>query len=131
MIGKKIVFLMIILICSASFFMFGCTGSIVGVGDPHYRPGHSKGGPPPWAPAHGHRARYTYQYYPSLQIYHDLNRNLYFYSDAGQWKAYYDSPVMLTGYSVNLIMATDLPYHYHADVVRKYPPGRSKGKGRR
>ena len=47
MIGKKIVFLMIILICSASFFMFGCTGSIVGVGDPHYRPGHSKGGPPP------------------------------------------------------------------------------------
>lgn len=124
---------MIILICSVSLFNLGCTGSAVGVGDPHYRHSHSKGGPPPWAPAHGHRTKYTYRYYPSLQIYHDLTRNLYFYFDTGQWKAYYHPPIMLTGYSVNLIMATDQPYHYHADVVRKYPPGRgkSKGKGKR
>ena len=128
---KKIKFFLILIFFSSGLLLIGgCTGSTVGIGDPHYRQGPSKGGPPPWAPAHGHRAKYTYRYYPSFQLYHDLGRNLYFYYNAGQWKAYYHPPVRLTGYSVDLIMATDLPYHYHSDVVRQYPPGRDKSKGR-
>jgi len=33
---------------------------------------HVKKGPPPWAPAHGHRAKYRYQYYPSTSVYFDV-----------------------------------------------------------
>jgi hypothetical protein len=28
----------------------------------------SKGGPPPHAPAHGYRAKYSYRYYPSIEM---------------------------------------------------------------
>ena len=37
-----------------------------------------KAGPPPHAPAHGHRAKYSYQYYPSCYVYFDISRRCYF-----------------------------------------------------
>ena len=43
-----------------------------------------KGGPPPHAPAHGARAKYTYNYYPSAQLYFDISRKVYFYLEKGQ-----------------------------------------------
>jgi hypothetical protein len=36
--------------------------------------------PPPPAPA------YTFHYYPQVNIYYDVERDLYFYPEGGQWK---------------------------------------------
>jgi predicted small secreted protein len=137
MIKRKLALVILLFLTAGSFLISGCTGATVGVGEqPHYRHSPAKAGPPPWAPAHGLRARYTYQYYPSWQIYYDLNRNLYFYSSGGQWKTSHRSPVRIhsrTRDSVILYMMTDRPYQYHPHVMKHYPPGqaRSTGRGRR
>jgi hypothetical protein len=44
-----------------------------------------KGGPPPHAPAHGYRAKYSYRYYPSSYVYFDVSRKCYFYLDGDNW----------------------------------------------
>lgn len=97
------------------------------------RPGN-RGGPPPWAPAHGYRAK-KYRYYPSAQIYYDTGREVYFYYRDGSWEVSARLPgeikARITGDHVTLEMGTDRPYEYHSDVVRHYPPGQSKkGRGR-
>lgn len=51
-------------------------------------PGHVKnpgGGPPPWAPAHGYRAKQKYLYYPKYNIYKDPVSGLFFSFHAGSW----------------------------------------------
>lgn len=40
-----------------------------------------KGGPPPWAPAHGYRRKFLY--YPGSGIYYDAQKKQYFWVDAG------------------------------------------------
>lgn len=41
----------------------------------------SYGDPYPWSPGHSSRAKYHYRYYPSLSVYFDIDRNLYFYPE--------------------------------------------------
>ncbi len=103
-----------------------------------YRPGPpEEKGPPPWAPAHGHRAKYRYHYHPSSYIYYDLGRRLYFYYDGGSWQVSVALPtrihIDINDY-VTLEMNTGKPYEYHSEVVKRYPPGHgkkdSKGKGK-
>jgi len=51
-------------------------------------PGQAKkhgGGPPPWAPAHGYRAKQQYRYYPRYNIYQDPVSGLFFSFQAGTW----------------------------------------------
>lgn len=91
------------------------------------------GGPPPWAPAHGYRAKYRYRYYPDAAVYLDVGRGLYFYLQNGRWTVAASLPRGITmdlGRYVVLEMDVDKPYLYHQDVVRKYPPGQAK-KGRK
>ena len=48
-----------------------------------------RGGPPPWAPAHGRRAkeaRYRYYYYPSSGVYLNVATGSYFYLNGGSWQ---------------------------------------------
>ncbi len=83
-----------------------------------------KNTPPPWAPAHGRRAKHNYRYYPSSEIYFDTGRGLYFYMKNGSWTVSASLPggVRITVRDfVNLEMDTDRPYDYHGDVVKKYP----------
>jgi hypothetical protein len=47
---------------------------------------NSKGGPPPHAPAHGYRAKYSYRYYPSCYVYFDISSKFYFYLAGDGWK---------------------------------------------
>ncbi len=94
-------------------------------------------GPPPWAPAHGYRAKHHYYYYPESQVYWDAGRSLYFYYYGGGWQASVSLPsaihISARDY-VSLDMDVDKPYLYHADVEKKYPPGqlkeKRKGKGK-
>lgn len=51
-------------------------------------PGQTKkhgGGPPPWAPAHGYRAKQKYRYYPQYNVYQDPASGLFFSFQAGAW----------------------------------------------
>ena len=121
---------------------FGCSVGVV-YDEPAYRsqpppaPPPREPGPPPWAPAHGYRAKYQYRYYPEARVYYDTGRNLYFYYEGGRWGASVSLPssirINVSDY-VSLEMDTDEPYRYDSDVIKKYPPGqqkkKSKGKGK-
>ncbi len=82
-------------------------------------------GPPPWAPAHGHRAKYKYRYYPANQVYFDPGRGLWFWLEAGNWRLGAELPAgtRLGGSFVTLSMEAEQPYQYHPEV-RRYYPGR-------
>lgn len=45
----------------------------------------AQGGPPPWAPAKGYRAKARYTYFPSLNFYFDTKVGVYFFLEAGIW----------------------------------------------
>src|SRR4030043_379455 len=77
---------------------------------PVYAPPPSESGPPPWTPAHGHRAKHHYYYYPESHLYFDLERRLYFYFSGGGWQASVSLPSgfqLRTGEYVSLDMDTD------------------------
>lgn len=108
-------------------------------GEPDYRRGrpHGEQGPPPWAPAHGYRAKHRYRYYPSSEVYYDEGRGVYIYYGGGRWRVSVSLPRGIrleAGEYVTLDMDTDRPYRYHRDVKKHYPPGqlkkKEKGKGR-
>ena len=86
-------------------------------------------GPPPWAPAHGHRAKHQYHYYPASYVYFDVGRSLYFYLSGDQWRVSASLPVGIrinvAEYAV-LEMDDNKPYKYHSDVAKRYPPGQQK-----
>ena len=120
------------------FLITGCYQTRVIVSDhPTYKKAPSQGpppakhGPPPWAPAHGYRAKYCYRYYPSSHVYFDTGRSLYFYYDSGGWQVAVSLPtrihIEINDY-VTLEMATAKPYEYHYEVVKRYPPGQQKKK---
>jgi hypothetical protein len=120
---------------SILFVTLGCTKSktiIVEKPPPKYTsPPPAKKGPPPWAPAHGYRAKHRYYYYPSSYVYFDTGRKLYFYLEGDNWRFGASLPVGIhvdVGDHVTLEMDTDKPYEFHADVVKKYPPGQLKKK---
>ena len=131
----------IILTIGLSFLLMtvGCRSAKVMVGKhPSYH--HDpplKGGPPPWAPAHGYRAKHRYLYYPSSYVYFDIGRKLYFYYSVGEWRVSATLPAEIcidVGHYVTLEMDIDKPYKFHQDVVKKHPPGhlkhKHKGKGK-
>lgn len=88
-------------------------------------------GPPPWAPAHGRRVKYTYRYYPGAHVYYEGGRGVYFYYRDGQWQVSATIPVGIRidiDNFVTLEMDTDKPYEYHDEVVKRYPAGQQKNK---
>lgn len=89
----------------------------------------AKKGPPPWAPAHGHRKKYKYRYYPDSYVYYDTGRGLYFYIEGDNWAVGASLPTYLQkdlGGHVMISMNTDMPYTDHKDHKKKYPPGKAK-----
>lgn len=109
-----------------SFLLASCVG-IVEVQDTKTKPS-----PPPHAPAHGVRAKYEYRYYPSVGIYYDINRGIYFYAESGIWKSSNALPPNITvslGDYVVVDLDTDKPYKYYKQHKKQYPPhSNSKNK---
>ncbi|MBN2331797.1 MAG: hypothetical protein JXO49_08140 [Deltaproteobacteria bacterium] len=91
-----------------------------------------KGGPPPWAPAHGRNARqHEYRYYPSSYVYFEASRGLYFYFADGHWQAGISLPVGIhldIDEYVSLELATEYPYEHFVEHRQAYPPGKHKEK---
>jgi hypothetical protein len=112
-----------------SMVMCGCHGSTVIISDDPQVHKAPEPGPPPWAPAHGHRAKHKYYYYPATYIYFDVGRSLYFYYHSDQWRVSASLPV---GIRINvaeymvLEMDDDKPYKFHSEVAKRYPPGQQK-----
>lgn len=95
-----------------------------------------KGGPPPWAPAHGRRAkeaRYRYYYYPSSGVYLNVGTGSYFYLNGGTWQVAMSLPatvILDRDNYVSLELETDKPYlHYDEHRVKYKGHGRGHGNG--
>lgn len=93
---------------------------VVEVYPPHHR---VKGGPPPWAPAHGRRAKHMYRYYPGSQVYFDPGRGVWFWLSGNNWSfgAALPAGIRVGGSYVTLGMDESRPYQYHREVIRYYP----------
>ncbi len=109
-----------------------CQSLGISIGDsPGAGPGYEEKGPPPWAPAHGARAKHNYRYYQDSRVYYEQGRGVYFYYRDGKWQMSVSLPSSIqinVGSYVTLEMDTDKPYEYDKDVVKRYPPGQSKKK---
>ena len=122
------IILVVLAALACAYFMPACTQVVV-EDRPPSGPVYGKPGPPPWAPAHGYRAKYRYQYFAACSVYFDLGRNVYFYMSGERWVMAASLP---TGICVNfdnpvvLDMETDKPYVWHSEVVKRYPPGQLK-----
>ena len=127
----------IVLSISFIFLLTGCQGMGIQVGGgtgSGPSPSYKEDGPPPWAPAHGKRAKYTYRYYPSSRVYFDTGRGLYFYYRDGKWQVSASIPVSVrfnVGNYVTVEMDSDKPYEYAHEVEKKYPPGQLKKKDKK
>lgn len=94
--------------------------------------------PPPWAPAHGHRAKqaqvreYHYVYYPAQQVYYAPEQQLWFWMNGGNWQFGVNLPTHYRAYTssgVQLVLQSDRPYVEHVYVEENYGrPWREKHK---
>jgi hypothetical protein len=83
---------------------------------------------PPWAPSLKDRTKYLYYYYPDFYVYFDAVRGLYFVYQDDKWRVELRPPRKVDSSTeyVILEMSTDMPYQFHSDVVKWFPPGYSK-----
>ena len=131
--------IILIVVIGFSLTIFGCPPPVVVKEErPVYAPPPKEPGPP-WAPAHGRRAKHRYHYYPESYVYFDVGRKVYFYYYGNKWQASVSLPVGIhidASKYVMLDMDVDEPYRFHSDVVKRYPPGqpkkldKDKGKGK-
>ena len=127
--------MVLVLVFCLVFIFISCQGmKVVIESEPSPKeasPAYKKGGPPPWAPAHGYRAKHKYRYYPTSRVYYEKKRGVYFYYKDGKWQVSVSLPsfirINVNDY-VTLEMDTDKPYEYNHDVVKRYPPGQLKKK---
>ena len=115
----------------------GCQGTKITIGNdrhPDQPVFYEKAGPPPWAPAHGYRAKHSYHYYPSSNVYHERDQRVWFYYRDGGWRMSASLPseirIEMNDYVV-LDMDDDRPYHYDHEVIKRYPPGQLKKKNKK
>lgn len=91
--------------------------------------------PPPWAPAHGYRAKqHRYVYYPAREIYYAPETRMWFWLNGGSWQFGASLPVEYRPYAtggVNVVLETDRPYQQHSYVVERYGKGTKRTGGRK
>lgn len=89
--------------------------------------------PPPWAPAHGYRAKHAYVYYPEREIYYAPETRMWFWLSGGNWRVGASLPVAYRPYvsvgGVSIELDTDRPYLEHRYVVEHY--GKPKHRRRK
>ena len=87
--------------------------------------------PPPWAPAHGYRAKHNYVYYPAREVYYAPETRTWFWlSSGGGWHVGASLPHAYVPYTrtggVPIVLETAHPYERHTYVVEHY--GKHKHK---
>lgn len=94
--------------------------------------------PPPWAPAHGYRAKHRYVYYPSGEVYYAPDSRLWFWLGGDGWSFGASLPLDYQPYvrsgGISLELYSDRPYVDHTYVVEHYgghrPDFRSRDRDR-
>jgi hypothetical protein len=80
--------------------------------------------PPPWAPAHGWRAKHHYTYYPRGEVYYAPESRTWFWLDGGNWRSGIRLPLAFQAYirtgGINIELGTDRPWVDHRYVVEHY-----------
>jgi hypothetical protein len=104
----------------------GCraTGGGVHVQSGQPRVVTAKPGPPPHAPAHGHRAKHQYRYYPQEQVYFDPARQVFFYLHGPNWHMSASLPALLQvthSHFVTIEVEHQQPYVDFERHQKKYP----------
>jgi hypothetical protein len=83
-----------------------------------------RGGPPPWAPAHGWRRKHeTYYYYPSSQVYYYPSLRKYYWLEGRDWSYGDRLPrrfVIDEDRKVSLNLDYE-PHTQHAKITSSYP----------
>ena len=83
-------------------------------------------GPPPWAPAHGYRAKTKHIYFPEQNIYYDIEAHNYIYLDGGHWSISAAIPRPFININFGLAPKIQLdyvghnPYRYNEVHIVKY-----------
>lgn len=80
--------------------------------------------PPPWAAAHGYRAKlHRYIYYPRSEVYYAPTSQLWFWLDGRSWRvgAILPSSILVAGHpGVPVVLGTERPYEMNTYVVERY-----------
>lgn len=92
--------------------------------------------PPPWAPAHGQRAKqvreYQYMYYPAQQVYYSPQEHAWFWMSGGNWQVGVSLPTryqVQANSGLSITLASERPYVQHVYVEEQYGrPWREKHK---
>ena len=86
-------------------------------------------GPPPWAPAHGYRAKTRYTYFTQQNFYYDNQRGVYIYLSGKNWQVSANLPEIFKGVNLTAAVKVDLdfsgddPQKYNSDHKTKYKKG--------
>ena len=75
-------------------------------------------GPPPWAPAHGYRAKTRHIYFPDQNMYYDIQRGTYIYFSNGKWAVSVKVPSIFVG--INLGRSTQIELDFYGDRPQRY-----------
>lgn len=75
-------------------------------------------GPPPWAPAHGYRAKTRHIYFPDQNMYYDIQRGTYIYFNNGKWSVSVKVPSIFVG--INLGKSTQIELDFYGDRPQRY-----------
>ena len=70
--------------------------------------GKGKGGPPPWAPAHGYRAKTSHVYFPDHNFYFDVQKDQYIYLSGANWEVSVKLPSLYAGIDLKLSTKVEL-----------------------
>lgn len=94
-----------------------------------------RGGPPPWAPAHGWRRQHeTYYYYPATQVYFYPSVGRYYWLEGREWRFGDRLPRrFVIDESKRVLLDLDYePHTQHAKITNTYPRDyyeRAKSRG--
>ena len=75
-------------------------------------------GPPPWAPAHGYRAKTRHIYFPEQNMYYDIQRSNYIYFSNGKWSISTRVPSIFVG--INLGRSSQIELDFYGDAPQRY-----------
>lgn len=75
-------------------------------------------GPPPWAPAHGYRAKTRHIYFPDQNMYYDIQKEVYIYFNNGKWSVSAKVPSVFV--SINLGRSTQVELDFYGDRPQRY-----------
>lgn len=100
-------------------------GNGKGGGHPSHKAGKKGGGPPPWAPAHGYRAKTRHVFFKDYDTYYDLQKGVYISMKNGKWEISAKLPLPLQKVDLNkaaqleLDMDLDDPQRFYKEHKRK------------